>query len=156
METMLTTVHPSSQLCFPSNIILNPSIASSILLEYVHFTICDGTKLKMYKFATSHLGPEIFLPEFCPWVLLWSTLATWEHKESRIQILLHIDTLYNHPLCKKNIYVKPSQATIFKGWILNFLTYFSIRTLLIPRKNCKWNFLLAHIVSMYHLCNYNK
>ena len=91
MEIMLTTVHPSSQLCFPSNIILNPSIASSILLIGYAQQPLVSTKLKMHKFATSHLGPEIFLPEFRPWVLLWSTLATWEHKESRPQILLHIN-----------------------------------------------------------------
>ena len=33
-------------------------------------TTCVITDLKMHQFATSHLGPEIFLPEFRPWVLL--------------------------------------------------------------------------------------
>ena len=46
------------------NCILHPK-------EYVQIcTTCDGAKLKMNKFATSHLGPEIFLPEFRSWVLL--------------------------------------------------------------------------------------
>ena len=40
------------------------------ILHSIRIRVCNDTKLKMHKFSTSHLGPEIFLPEFRPWVLL--------------------------------------------------------------------------------------